>query len=376
MAITSRFAFVGDLVLPKAGARRPFIKDMTIQRHGKEYQAYSLNFGIKASDTNMAFVECFDSVQDVIKTMSTDNEKIEIDWKDRAGEDVLATVAGYRKYVIDLGEEYGGRQEFVSGYDFIVALKDILPTYEGRIMAMGQFTKEWYDGKNGGQYYDHFKLQNVFAPKEDRKNRLALTMELYYNRDSIDDADWKSEKKIVVNGYISQYVNKDVGNQFFPMSCVFSGAKYDPENEKHKALLDYKLSHIQTKEKTMQKLVWEMVLLRGAEEAEFTEDMLTPQQKVQLELGIRTLDDFKPRGKVLGNNINEYRLFDPVLRGENESGAVDCGMTMDEFESMCYVPVVDENLDEVIKRATEKKAKAATKAVDVVPDDDDSDDLF
>ncbi len=375
MAITSRFAFVGDLYVPKSTSKKPLLKEMTIERQSKKVPALSMNFGVKASDTNMAFVECFDSKQDVIKTMSTENEKIEIDWDDRKDEDVVATVASYRKYVIDLGEDYGGRQEFVAAYDFMLALKEIFKTYKGRVTATGQYTKEWYEGQNGGQYYDHFKLQGVYAPAEDRKNRLALTMDVYYNRDSVDDTDWKSEKKILLNGYVQQYINKDEGNKFILNTFVFNGAKYDPDNEKHQQLLDYKLSYIKTKSKTMVHIPWDIVLLRGAEEAEFTEDMLTDAQRVQVELGIKKVEDFKPRGKVIGNNINEYRLFDPRLTGDFVDGLVDTNLSFAEFEEQIYQPAADEKLDDVVKSATKKTTKTAGKAVDVTADDfDDGDD--
>lgn len=368
MAISSRFAFVGDLVLPKTGSKRPLYKDFEITRDGKSCPAISMNFGVKASDSNMAFVECFDSKQPVIKTMSTDNDKIEIDWADRNSEDVVATVANYRKYVVDLGEEYGGRQEFITAFDFMQCLRSCLTQYKGRILAMGQYTKDWYEGKNGGQFYDHFKLQNVFAAKEDAKNRLSLTMDLYYNKDSVDDTDWATKKKIILNAYIPQYINKEEGTKYLPQTLVFSGEKYDPENEKHKKLLEYKLSYVKTKSKTMVHIPWEVVLLRGAEEAEFTADMLTPAQKVQVELGVKKIEDFKPRGTILGDRIVEYRLFDPRLTGDFADGVVDTELSYPEFEESIYVPAQDEKLDDVMA-----KAKKSTKKDDKPPFDPDAD---
>lgn len=374
MAISSRFAFVGDLVLPKTGSKRPFYKDFEITRNGKTYPALSMNFGVKASDSNMAFVECFDSKQPVIKTMSTDNDKIEIDWADRNSEDVIATVANYRKYVVDLGEEYGGRQEFITAFDFMQCLHSCLTQYKGRILAMGQYAKDWYEGKNGGQFYDHFKLQNVFAAKEDAKNRLSLTMDLYYNKDSVDDTDWTTEKKIILNAYMPQYINKDEGTKYLPQTLVFSGEKYDSENEKHKKLLEYKLSYVKTKSKTMVHIPWEVVLLRGAEEAEFTADMLTPAQKVQVELGVKKIEDFKPRGTILGDRIVEYRLFDPRLTGDFADGVVDTELSYAEFEESVYVPAQDEKLDDVIAKAKKSTKKGDKPTFDTEKDDGVSDD--
>ena len=70
----TRFNFTGVASLPKADVKRPFVKEM--EKNGRKM--LSLNFGVKESDNNMAFVEAFDGEQSEIMTMNTDNEKIKI----------------------------------------------------------------------------------------------------------------------------------------------------------------------------------------------------------------------------------------------------------------------------------------------------------
>ena len=152
----TRFNFTGVASIPKADAKRPFVKEM--EKNGRKM--LSLNFGIKESDNNMAFIEAFDSVQKEIVTQNTDNEKITIKWEDRFDEEILKTVASYKKTTVDLGEDFGGRKEFIAMYDAIEYIKENLPLYTGKVTAVGQMTKEFYKGK----YSDKFKLQRSYLP--------------------------------------------------------------------------------------------------------------------------------------------------------------------------------------------------------------------
>ena len=209
----------------------------------------------------------------------------------------------------------------------------------------------------------------MYAVGDEKKNRLLVIADVYYNKNCVDKTDFKSEKVIYVDGYVQQYINKDEGTKYIPQRFVFNATKYDPENEKHKKLLDYKLKYIDINDKNMQHMIWEVVMLNGAEEVEFDESQLTKAQKEQIELGIRTLDDFKPKGAILGGRVNEYRLFDPKLTGDFADGLVDTEMKESEFEEEIYRPAVDEKLDDVIEKAESKKEE--TKAEESTVDDDD-----
>lgn len=377
MSYQSRFSFCGTPVIPKqkADTKRPFCKEITKKdEKTKEIKKMlSMTFGIKETDMNMAFVEAFDSQQKVIKTMDTDNEKLDVDWDDRFDEDIISKVASYRKYIVDLGDDHGGRQEFITAYDMIEHLREYLPDYNGRVVVTGQFTRDWYAKKK--MYFSKFRVQNVFAAPEERKNRLLLTMDLFYNKASLDDSDFDESKKMTLDCYIEQYINKDEGRKYVPIQVVFSGAKYDLENEKHKKLFDYKMKYIKVKNKNMVHIPWEIVLLRGAEEAEFDESMLTDSQREQVELGIKTVDDFRPKGNVYGDRIDEFRLFEPKLEGDYADGVLECDDTADEFEEKIYVPAQDETMEEAKKNSkSSSKAKKDEDEDDEPPFDKDDDD--
>lgn len=360
MSYQSRFSFCGTPVIPKqkADTKRPFCKEISKkdEKTKETKKMLSMTFGIKETDMNMAFVEAFDSQQKVIKTMDVDNEKMDVDWDDRFDEDIIEKVANYRKYIVDLGDEHGGRQEFITAYDMIEHLREHLPNYDGRVVVTGQFTRDWYAKKK--TYFSKFRIQNVFATPEERKNRLLLTMDLFYNKNSLDDSDFDENKKMTLDCYIEQYINKDEGRKYVPIQVVFSGAKYDLENEKHKKLFDYKMKYIKVKNKNMVHIPWEIVLLRGAEEAEFDESMLTDSQREQVELGIKSVDDFRPKGNIYGDRIDEFRLFEPKLEGDYADGVLECDDTADEFEEKIFVPAADETMEEAKKNSKSAKSKS------------------
>lgn len=377
----SKFKFTGDVSLPKAESKRPFCKVFT--KDGQEM--ISINLGIMESKNNMGFVELFGSVpkNNVIKTMNTDGEKIEINFDDRFDKNVIKSVANYRKYVVDLGDDFGGKMEFITPYDACMYLKDNLPLYKGKICVTGQMEKQWYQDK----YYDKFKAQNVYAVDEEHKNRLSITTDIYYRSDCVDKSDYKEEKKIYIDGYILQYIDKNEGNKFIPQRFVFSAAKYNLENEHHKKLLAYKKKYIEPSTKKWIHLLWEIVMINGAEEVDFDESQLTDAQKEQIELGIRTLEDFRPNGAIFGERAYEYRLLEPSLIKVSDSedfsgGFIDCELTNSEFEEQIYQPAKNEKMSDVIEKS-EKKSKKEEKeeveeeeSIDVEIEDEDDDELF
>lgn len=362
--MTTRFSFLGEVLLPKKDSKKPFFKEIEKNKR----KMLSLNFGVKASNTNVAFVEMFGSERDPIITMNSDNEKIEVDWDNRFDEDIVSTIANYRTFTIDLGEDFGGRQTFITEYDAINYINENLPHYKGRVFVTGDMVKDFYKGK----WYDKFKVQNIYAVNDDRPSRLSILADIYYNKDSVDKADYKTDKKIFVNGYIQQYFGKDEGNKFVPHQFVFCTEKYDLNNEMHQKLLNYRMQYVDVDSKKMKHLLWETVLVRGAEEVEFDESMLSKKQLEQIELGIKTIDDFKPSNGIVGDKINEYRLCDPKLKGDFAEGLIDADYTAKEFEDEIWVEPTEENLDEVINNAAKEERKVTDTESEVI----DVDSLF
>jgi len=368
-----RFKFTGTASFPKADSKKPFCKVFT--KDGIEM--VSMNFGVQESKNSMGFVECFGSIpkNKVIKTKDTDGNDIEISWDNRFDENTIKSVANYRKYIVDLGEDFGGRKEFITQYDAILYLKDNLHEYKGLICVTGQMKKDWYET----QYYDKFIFQNVYGVDEEHKPSLRITVDIYYKKDCIDKENWKEDKVIGIDGYIQQYINKEEGTKFIPQRFIFNASKLNPENEKHIKLLNYKLKYVDSKAKKWEHLLWEVKMLNGAEEVDFDESQLTDAQKEQIELGIKTLDDFKPNGSIFGERVNEYRLLEPSLikTGSDDfsNGFISCEMTDDEFDELIYHPAKKEKMSDLEESTKKESEEKNEKEVDI-EDELDDDDLF
>lgn len=356
MSIASRFSFVGEVIIPQDKER--YIREWTSE-DGK-YQMCSINFGIKDDTGSREYVELFGILGKVIKTKDSDNNNIEFPAEDRFNDDIVSTVAGYRKNIVALDPD--NRKEFVTSYDAALYLADELLKYEGKVMVTGRHRMS----PSKGRFYSHYEVGNVFAVSPETKSKLTLKMDFFYNGDSIDKADFKESKRIYVNGYTSHYINKEVGEKYIPQTAILSAEKYDMDNERHAAKWKYKTSYIdKLSKKKMYHIVWECRVVNGVEELEFDESMLTDKQREQVELGIRTLNDFKPRGAIVGEKIKELRLFDPVLIGDFEDGLVECEETLSEFEDNIYVFEAPEKVSDIIKESN-----------DTAEDEDDDDDLF
>lgn len=356
----TNFNFIGTILLPKDDSKRPFVKEGKTASGGKYL---SMMFGVKSSAANTGWVEIFDTQKEIINTFNKVGEKIEVDWEDRLDERVIDEVGYGQKYIVSLGEdEY---HEFITAYDMIECLKDLLPKYKDRISVRGSVRRDYYNGT----YRNRYIVNRLRAVGENDSSKLEITGVLYYNTDSLDKSEFKETKKIILDSYILQYINKEDGSQYIPFPTVFSTEKFDLNKETDVNRMNYRMGYLDNKSKEMKAMYWEMRLINGADEIEWNESMLSDAQRMQVELGIRTADYFKPRNStVLGNRISEIRLKDPILVGEFVSGEpVDCEI---EFEDNIYQPPVNETIEQAKAKSKAKKKTAAEEVKD------DFDDIF
>ena len=344
MAYTARFKFIGGIVIPKEQER--FIKKWKGGAKGNT-EMRRINFGVKESDSNMCFVELFDMKRDTIYTMNRDNERIEIPWGDRNTDDSLRMVADYRKYVVDLGSDFGGRKEFISGYDFIEYLEEMLPKYERKVTVNGKYLRRHYNGK----FYDTYEIDSVYASTA-AINSLTVRMDLYYNKESVDNSEFKSDKKIYLDTYIKQYVDKDTGDKFFSRPVVLNASRFTDSDE-HQKYLKNILKYVVIKNKEIIHIPWKCKVVNGAETVEFDESMLSDAQREQIECGVATIDDFKT-GEIYGPSINEIRLIMPILKGDFKDGFVSADLSASEFEEEIFQPPKAESMKEVMETVEEE----------------------
>lgn len=205
-------------------------------KSGNDYK--SLNFRVDNAASNGVFVEQFGMVQDKIKTMDSDNQNIEFDWDDRNDKEVIDKVANYRKNALNLGDN---KKSFVTTYDFISAVEEEHYNLNGQtVMITGQVRKDFYNGT----CRDKYDIQNVYVVQQDSKKKLEVTMDFYFNKDSIDAADWKTDKCVVINGYTPFYDRDSKSEKMVNQQITLDASKLDFDNEQHVKILNFKLKQI------------------------------------------------------------------------------------------------------------------------------------
>lgn len=372
--MASRFKFTGKIRINKETDRNPWIRNGTT-KNGSKYT--SINLIVLPSKENRGYTEIFGAEQDSIFTRDTENESITIDWEDRFDSEVIDSVASYRKHILNVD---GNREEFITDFDFVNAIVDNISNIEGKTFTLtGQIRKNIYNGK----VIDRFQIQNMYESGEDAKLGLRIEMNpFFWNKDGIDVSDFDETRKIVIDGYTSEYIDKENNGVYVPQRVVLDCKKIDFDNEKHMMILNYKLKQIgleyiegkvkikksSYKSDNYKKVNLIINYMNGAEASEFSIDDLTDNQREAVELGLQSIEDFKPKGTAYGNKIIEYKIINFDLRDEYRDGAIDVDDTVREFEDNIYVIPKNESLEDITPD-TKEETKTEEESFD-------EDDLF
>ena len=383
MAI-NRINFTGEIFMPKQTDKFGFvIKGKTAAK--KEY--LRMNLGVRENDHNMVFTEMFGSEQDVIKVKDNDGDNLEIKWKDRFDPAIVASAT--RRTIIDftglivptskcveldeLHVEYEKaddgvelkRATFLSTYDAIKYVH-LVSEYlkDKKVVVVGQLNTSAYKGK----FTNRYQASNIYLARPEAKNGLFLYVETFFNKDSYDDADEKSDKIVRLNGYTDMYVNEEKENKYLPISLAFNYSKVSADDEKRLKKIEWIKDFMKAPKNKYYHMPFKCKVLNGSEEVEITYDMLTKKQQESIDLGFSTLETYKKR--TFGDRIQEFRITAPCLEETGfDEGMLECDDTNDEFEEKIYVfkEAKEEKLEDVIKEEVD----------DEVPfDEPDDDDIF
>jgi len=345
----------------------------------------TLNFGVNAGNSTQ-FVSMFGMATNVLYTMSTDNQKMEVAWAERDDADIVTQIADYKKHFIRIGDELS---TFVTPYDAALYLADNLKSVQGLVKVTGTVEKEPYINKAGEKkFVDTYNVTNVTELKADENGNypespgLRVSMELFYTKDSVDTSDYKTDKIVTVDGYIKQYVKnsksvvKAIGEAnkeyFMPQKVVLSMADFKDKEGIFKVAADeLKVAS----DKKLYHLKWECKLVSGPEEVEFDESQLTPKQRALVEVGAKAVLDFAPKGRINGEKIRELRLILPDFTGEFVDGVVESETTLKEFEEEKVKFLTAENFETVVETAKSSKEDVKAEDDELPFDLDDSDNI-
>jgi hypothetical protein len=370
----NNFEFIGNISFSK-DEKKVF---ETIQ-HDSGWQTKRLNVGVKATATNGVFLKA-DAMYNptetnTIFTLGKDNAKLEIPFKDRNKQSSIDMVADFKKLTVDLEtdlelkkeriklkyqiiaiekredkteddlkklEEYRKEyiekstnlHEFISEYDFVNFLHDSAELLkQHKIRVTGNLEMSLWNGK----YYVSYVAKTVEFIDDEIENKLEATVDVYFDKNAIDDTLFKDNKKLIVNGYLVSYDNSVKADRFYPKKMMINASMLNFEDESQVGQYEFLKSYILTEKDTIQHMLWKVNVYRGAEVKEFTYENLTPAQKQMVDIGLAKIEDFRPRGGFLGDNIDEFRLFLPVLADDFKDGMVDSLMAEEEFIKLLAV---------------------------------------
>lgn len=409
------FEFVGNIAIPKSKEK---FHEVKVSPSG--WEGHRLNFAVQESKTNSVYLEMYggfsQSKPNKVFSFSKGElgekgSKLEIPWEDRLKPETIEMVADFKKIVVDfttdfelkeeanqlryemrkiefkdditdedksklveleqkLNEKTSDRKEFIHEYDAVNYLSSLLEDYKDYKFRVtgGIELNEWK-----GKFYRKFKPELIEIVPNDERSKLSAQMDIFFTKDSLDEADFKEEKKVYINGYVLSYDSKAKKDAFFPQQFIINGAKLDFENELHANRFNFFKNSFNVKGKGVYHLVWQVNIFRGADKVEFSHDDLTAQQKEMVALGLNKLEDFAPKGGMFGETVEENRLIKPLLKKFNAQNDFTEGALESEYdvEDLEYVTTADENYKDVAKEEKKEEPKSEAKKDDV-----DLDDLF
>lgn len=377
------FEFTGELGFAK--------EPLKVKPFDSGWQKHNFSFAILESKTNKAYVSMESGLNqgngkpNIVYSRSKglfgeQGSNVQIEWDDRLTPSVVDSIADFSKTVIDLTppetskedffnakreiynletkenptqedkdklaalynkvrELLPERKEFIHTYDAIQYFLSKLEENKGRkFRVKGNIEKSYWNGK----FYTNFVPSTIELVSDEFINKLSLSLDLFFTKGAIDETDFSKEKVIRFDTYILSRDNSHKKDVFFPQQTVLNASKLDLDNPAHTGRVELIKKMLNGKSnKEVYHMQFEAKYFRGADEVEFTEKDLTPLQRECVELGINTLDDFKPKGGLLGDVIEEYRLTKPVIKKVNDSNDFTEGLVKSEVfevDDLQYTP--------------------------------------
>ena len=292
------------------------------------------------------------------------DEKLEVKWSDRFNQDIVNSVAGYKKFVVDTDlfahrkslEEEGldeeleksrkKRKEFLHASDFVDYLRKVLDNEKSKDMVFrvtGNVDFS-YSEKND-MYYRTFTPQKITRVPDDTNQICEGSMKVYFSENAVDDTMADETGDIIFNAYTQNYFSNIKGNAFVPMSF-----KISKDAQKSKGFVKV---FNKAEDESVKELGITCDFINGAKRVEISEEMLSDEQREMIDMGMVTLEDIRAElgGSVYGDRVNEIRLTG-LMKGY--SGGVQD--TVFEQSDLVKKPVKQEEV------------------VDIFADSDDEDD--
>lgn len=307
--------------------------------------------------------------------------KIEIPWAKRNAKENIEKVAQNRRFVVDLEEKgrntllkrmaekiadgegvtdeelqkagleneseveaaleksNSKRHEFIAQWDQAEFMKKVLESdkYKDKKFFIRGVVEKRYSDVNQ-KWYESIVPQRIYMADPDAEEYSIGNAVMYFNKEALDDGSVDDNGKYYVNGFTLEYDSNRKKNIPAPIQLVISAAP-DSADEKTKKLVSRMVKKFKVEDDSWKQYGVEFSMLNGAQRLEITEDMLTEDEKEDLECGLITIDDLRREygGSVYGDRVQEYRFVKPI-RGYAK-GVKDTAYADEDF----VIPVIEDD---------------------------------
>lgn len=223
------------------------------------------------------------------------------------------------------------RHEFISEWDFAEFIKKVIDSgkyADKKFYIKGNADYSYSDNKQ--QVYESYIPQRIYLAADDADEYSTGTVKIIFNKDSLDDMSVEEKGKYYVNGYMFEYDHNRKANIPVPVTVTIPVASDDADEKTKKKVEAIKRKFV-IDDDTYKEIGLEVNMLNGAQKVEITDDMLTDEQKEDLDCGLITLDDIRADlgGSVYGDRVQEYQ-FKKIARGYSR-GRVDTVYNEDDM---------------------------------------------
>lgn len=293
-----------------------------------------------------------DDKKNVVKTIAktvtnkdgsvTKGEKIDIPWSKRFDEKEIEKVAGYRKFVVDLGDsqmryalqnavkafENGEitdelitktgcntleeakealdksnkrRHVFLSEWDFSEFMTKVVASdkIKNTPFRISGYQEVQYNAEKD-RFYVNYRVNRIDIAKEGLDETTDLSVDFYFGSNCVDDEDFDETGKGFINGYTTYWDGMVKKNGFMPMTFVVRDKAKLRVMKKRLIADDDEIKNVG--------LVGEVI--QGASMSAITYDDLSDEDKEDVDAGLVTLEELTAAmgGQKAGEKINEIRL--------------------------------------------------------------------
>lgn len=279
------------------------------------------------------------------------DEKMTVEWGERLNPDVIASVPGYKRFVVDtdtdahraelkeagltaeLDKSNAKKKEFIHESDFIDYLLKVLNHEKSKDMVFRiSGTAEYSYGTTKDTFYRNFVPQKLFRVEDDREQHCGGSMKLYFAEGAVDDSRVEETGDYVISAFVDYYDQNTKQTAFAPIEVKI--------NKDHKMANGFKKRFSKAEGDEIKELGVTVDFINGAQQVDITMDMLSDEQKEAIEDGMVTFEELKRElgGKAVGDRVTEIRLTG-LMKGYSSSGVQD---TMYSIADLTKKPVKEE----------------------------------